>query len=233
MNTLSGKSYGRSKGTQQTSFCTFLVKLHSSETHNLTIWDWLNIVLWDFCPWHLNSERHVYCCSFHSPLGVYRHSFQEPLNGLIQPVESSKVLPVWGYQVLCIPIHIVLGRNPEQMAFQFLSYSIDTWLSEETEQPLHVSRWLWLGIILLWTLYRMTRAAGFQLSRGNDWQRMEISWLLCSYVSGQHVYAKTAGPVSLPVLPCDTDLGFDARIFDMPIDLLLWFLWAQGLYCSV
>lgn len=30
MGTLPGNSYGRSMGTQQTLFCTFLVKLHSS-----------------------------------------------------------------------------------------------------------------------------------------------------------------------------------------------------------
>lgn len=94
--------------------------------------------------------------------GIFRHSSSKSLQGLIQLVESSKALPVRGYQVLCIPI--VPGRDPERMAFQCLSYSIDTLLlSEETQQPLHVSSQLWLGIILLWPLYRKVSAAGFRL----------------------------------------------------------------------
>lgn len=60
---------------------------------------------------------------------------------------------------------------------------------------------------------------------GRGWKLIPgLGCIRCSYSSGQHVYAKVAGPVSLPVLPCDTDVVFDVPIFDMPVDLLLQYL---------
>lgn len=49
--------------------------------------------------------------------GIFRYSYQKFLQRLIQLLESSKPLPVRGYQALRIPL--LLGRDPE-LTFQFL-----------------------------------------------------------------------------------------------------------------
>lgn len=50
-----------------------------------------------------------------------------------------------------------------------------------------------------------------------------LSCIRGSALSGRCVCAEVAGPVSLPGLPCDTDLVFDARISEMPAVVLLWY----------
>ena len=100
-------------GAQQ-DFCTFLEELPSSGNPGSDYPGLLKHFLLRLVPFAqvcLLVKVTWIAVAFMLLWGIFRHSSQESLQGLIQPVESSKSLPVRGCQVLCIPL--VPGRDPE------------------------------------------------------------------------------------------------------------------------